>query len=202
MIGLLGGTFNPPHMGHLILAEQARIIFGLEKVLFVPTKIPPHKNHSSIISFHFRKKMLHHAISDNPFFEISDIEPDRSDYSSDTEDRGGFTVDLLEKYVSVHPRPALIIGMDSLFEFITWKNPYRIVELAEVLAGSRPGYTPDDVPEDLLEKIRVFCFPDVRISSSDLRNRFAGGSDCRYLIPDTVREYILREGLYATGNRN
>jgi len=186
--GLLGGTFDPPHMGHLILAQEALERYSLEKVLFVPSRIPPHKIVSGITEFEVRFQMLELAVEGNSCFETADIE---------SRDHPSYTVDMLERISSPDSRPFFIIGMDSLKEMHTWKQPERVFELARVVVGTRPGSDYSSVDPAFLKKAGFFNFPGVWISSSDVRNRVKDGRSISYLVPKGVESYIMSGGLYG-----
>lgn len=194
MTGLIGGTFDPPHIGHLVLAEEARTRFGLSRVLFVPAPSPPHKQDDPVTAFEHRLRMTRLAVEGDPFFEAANLE----ERVGTTEARGAsYTVDLLRWFNASVGRPVFIIGMDSLCELDTWKSPHEVLELARVVAGSRPGFDPSGVSPRILEMVELFEIPEVHVSSTELRSRFARGEECRYLTPAPVSEYIAREGIYA-----
>ena len=190
MKGLLGGTFDPPHYGHLVLAEEARLRFQLDEVLFVPSSKPPHKERVHLTPYRHRREMILLAIAGNPGFRIADLEP---------ENEFSYTVDLIENVVRGGQRPVFILGMDSLMEIHTWKNPDRLLDIARVVVGTRPGFTAAEVDKRFLERIEIFTIPGLHISSTDLRERFAQSINTRYLTPDEVRSYVTREGLYGSG---
>jgi nicotinate-nucleotide adenylyltransferase len=186
--GLLGGTFDPPHLGHLILAQEALEHYSLEKVLFVPSRIPPHKTVSEITEFEIRFQMLELAIEDNSCFEVADLE---------SKGHPSYTVDMLKRVLSPDSKPFFIIGMDSLKEMHTWKQPERVFELAEVVVGTRPGSDLSSVDPAFLKRAGFFNFPGVWISSSDIRKRVKDGMSISYLVPKGVESYIMSGGLYG-----
>lgn len=190
MKGLLGGTFDPPHYGHLVLAEEARLRFELDEVLFVPSRKPPHKERVHITPYRHRREMILLAIAGNPAFSIADLEP---------ENEFSYTVDLIENVAECGQRPVFILGMDSLMEIHTWKDPDRLLDIARVVVGTRPGFAAVEVDRSFLERIEMFAIPGLHISSTDLRERFAHCNNTRYLTPDEVRSYVAREGLYGSG---
>ena len=191
-VGIFGGTFNPPHVGHLIVAEHVRTELSLDRILFVPAFIPPHKLNDDVVSSDHRVAMLKLAIKDNPGFEISETELRRGGVS--------FTVDTLQGLTSQHPADefVLLIGMDNLLEFHTWKSPARILELAKVVVMTRPGFSEKDNP--LIGKVGVnLCsVPEIGISSTEIRKRVHEGRSIRYLVPDSVRDYLFQQNLYRT----
>ncbi len=191
--GFLGGTFDPLHLGHLSLAQEALEAFSLDKVYFVPARCPPHKDPDEITPFLHRDLMLRSGIAGNPDFQVADIE-----------ERGfpSYTVDMLERISSPDFRPCFIIGMDSLREMHTWKDPFRIAELSRVLVGTRPGCDISRVSPELLRRVEVFHFPGVSISSSDIRARVRMGRRITYLVPEPVESYIRDRGLYGAEEGN
>ncbi len=186
--GFLGGTFDPPHLGHLILAQEALEQYSLEKVYFVPSRNPPHKVNSGITDFNHRLRMLELAIQDNPSFQAADLE---------SRDFPSYTVDMLERISTRDFKPCFIIGMDSLLEINTWRQPARILELADVVVGTRPDVDLSSVNPDFLEKADFFDFPGVWIASSNLRKRVREGRSISYLVPEAVESYIRSGGLYG-----
>ena len=186
--GFFGGTFDPLHLGHLALAQEALEQFALDTVFFVPSRYPPHKKNTVITDFKHRLNMLEAAVCDNKSFKIADIE---------SRDFPSYTVDMLERISSEDYRPCFIIGMDSLREIHTWKNPLRILELADVLVGTRPGVDLSPVDPDIIERVTLFNFPGVWVSSSDLRKRILEGRSVSYLVPECVESYIRSGGLYG-----
>ena len=186
--GFLGGTFDPPHMGHLILAQEALERYSLERVFFVPSRNPPHKNNFEITDFFHRLRMLELAVKDNPSFEVADL---------DSRSFPSYTVDMLERISSTEFKPCFIIGMDSLQEIHTWKEPMKILDLADVVVGTRPGSVSSSVNQVFMDKVSLFDFPGVWISSSDLRKRIQEGKSISYLVPSAVESYIRNGGLYG-----
>ncbi len=193
-VGIFGGTFNPPHMGHLIVAEHVRIELSLDRVMFVPAFIPPHKVHNDIVSSEHRIAMLKLAIRDNPYFEISESELRRGGVS--------FTVDTLHDLTVEHPADKfiLLIGMDNILEFHTWKSPERILDLANVVVMTRPGFTEKTNPLINNYAMEVCPVPEIGVSSTEIRKRVHEGRSIRYLVPDSVRDYLLQQKLYTTGS--
>jgi nicotinate-nucleotide adenylyltransferase len=187
VIAVLGGTFDPPHYGHLVLAEEARTRFGLSGVILCPARHPPHKAGRRISPFESRMEMARLAAYGNPGLSVEEL---------DSGDGPSYTIGLLEKATLEYGRIAFLIGLDSLLELPSWKNFPDFLDSADFLAGTRPGWSTSQVPEDLLRRVNVFEMPGLWISSSDLRTRFARSMCTRYLTPDQVRDYAIREGLY------
>ncbi len=205
MIGVLGGTFDPVHIAHLAVAEEAREALGLERVLFIPAGIPPHKQGRTITSGDERLAMLELAIADNPAFAVSRIELDR--------DGPSYTVDTLaalgESQLAAGGSPdlALIVSAEAFAEFTTWREPRRILELATVVVAPRDGF-PDTTLEaiardfpGLEDRVILLDGPRLRLSASDLRARAAAGRSLRYLVPDAVAAHIEDHALYRDPRR-
>lgn len=202
-IGIMGGTFNPIHIGHLILGECAYEQFQLDQVLFMPVKNPPHKKGISIASDTHRKEMVELAIRDNDHFELSLVELNREGYT--------YTVDTLRELVANHPEHEyyFIMGGDSLFEFETWKCPQEILELATILATSRNHVSEEAMKkqiEHLTNKyhgqIELLKTPEIEISSKKIRTLCEEGKSIRYLLPTGVEEYIRCNHLYQKINEH
>jgi len=189
-IGVLGGTFNPPHIGHLIVAEQARENLELSKVVFVPTAIPPHKQGLDIVEAHHRVEMLQCALQGNRAFEISDMEIARGGVS--------FTVDTLRSLAQQRPDDSLflLIGADNLMDFHTWRDPEGILAIAKVVAMTRPGFSMSAFDEQLRNRIHICDVPQIEIESRRIRARVREGKSIRYLVPAAVEAYIAKNKLY------
>ncbi len=202
-IGIFGGTFDPVHLGHLILAEQCREQARLDRVLFVPAARPPHKLDQSLTPFARRVEMLALAIAGNPAFQIDDLEKDRPGPS--------YTVDTLEELHRRYPADelTLLIGSDTLADLAHWRAPERIGRLADVLVVARPGWpfagmeearAALHLPTDLRLAYLVHA-PLIDISSRDLRRRVAEGRSLRYLVPRAVECYVQAHRLYRPASR-
>jgi nicotinate-nucleotide adenylyltransferase len=210
-IGIMGGTFNPIHIGHLLLAEWAKEMGELDKVLFIPTGISYMKAERTITSMESREPaepnaeqrlaMVQLAIEGNPSFEASDIEIRRLGFT--------YTYETLEILRQAHPERDyyFIMGADCLFTMENWREPERIFQQAQVIAALRGGQASQSLFEKMeakrreLElhfhgKIMLLHFPEMDISSTDIRNRIARGQSIRYLVPEPVRRYIHEEHLY------
>ncbi|HUI29175.1 MAG TPA: nicotinate-nucleotide adenylyltransferase [Candidatus Acidoferrales bacterium] len=189
-VGILGGTFNPPHIAHLIAAESATEQLRLDKMLFVPAAIPPHKLNEKIIPANVRLQMVKLAIKGNPKFEVCDIELKRSgaSYSIDTiiELKGKFPDDKF----------FLVIGIDLLIDFYSWKDPEKILDKCDVVAMNRPGFALESVDQGLLRRVEVLSVPGLDVSSSDIRRRVHSGRSIRFLVPQAVEEYIYANSIY------
>ncbi len=185
-IGILGGTFNPIHYGHLILGEQVLGQLGLDKVIYVPTFMPPHKSHRGIITAAHRYEMIELAVEGNSHFTVSDIEIRRKGKS--------YTVDTLREIKNEYPSAELffICGSDLVSEIPTWKNVDEIYRMARFVLAKRPGFGKRLSGKNFL-KIDV---AQVDISSSLIRNLVEQGRSIRYLTPDSVVKYIEKHKLY------
>lgn len=188
-IGVFGGTFDPPHIGHLIVAEHAREELGLNKILFIPSAISPHKQDHHLSEPQFRLEMVHLAVLGHTFFEPSDVEIKRGGVS--------YTVDTLRKLKEIHPGVSLtlLVGLDNLAEFNAWKSPDIIFQLASVAVMTRPGFK--CYGNESSKKFILCKVPDIEVSSSDIRERFRNGKSIRFLVPKAVESYINFRGLYA-----
>ncbi len=189
-VGIFGGTFDPIHTGHLILAERAREELELEAILFMPAHIPPHKSSGrKIASGPARLDMIRLGIADNTAFHSADIELVREGVS--------YTVDSL-RAISRHvpgTRLTLLMGSDNARDFTSWREPEEILRLADIAVWERPGsyYWPEIYPDYIARKV---ASPLIEISSTEIRNRIAAGRSIRYLTPEPVISYIRTHGLY------
>jgi nicotinate-nucleotide adenylyltransferase len=195
-LGILGGTFDPPHYGHLALAENARAQLELDRVLFVLAGQPPHKPDCPITPVHHRAAMLKAAIADNPAFVISRVDVDRPGPH--------YSVDMLALLRREYPDADLffLMGGDSLAQFLTWRDPSGIVQRACLAVMRRPGLTPDleqlerAIP-GIQERLAWLDTPYLDTASSDLRRRVREGLPLRYLVPPAVEDYVHEHRLYA-----
>ena len=201
-IGILGGTFDPPHIGHLWLASLAADSLGLDRVLLMPAARPPHKGGRTISNAADRILMTRLAIVDNPLLEISLVEIERPGPS--------YTVDSLEAlraHYGSTARLVLVMAADSLARIDTWREPDRILELAEWAVGPRPGSPlPDraslrDRFGKAADRIHLLEGPGLEVSGTQIRRRVAAGRVIRYLVPAVVEELIRARGLYRRPRR-
>lgn len=196
-IGIFGGTFDPPHVGHLVLAEQCREQCRLDRLWLMPAGQPPHKSAEALSEGKRRAEMLELAIAGAPQFEVDRRELQRSGTT--------FTFETLEEVHGEKPDAEVffLIGGDSLNDLPTWRNPARILELATVVAvnrGDRPfphdGPLVAKVGGELAGRIQRVTIPGIDISSTDLRRRVREGRSIRYLTPRAVEAYIAEHRLY------
>lgn len=201
-LGIFGGTFDPIHLAHLVIAQEAAAQLVLDRVLFIPAGQPPHKAALSISPAAERAAMVQVAIQDNPCFALSTIEMENAGLN--------FTVDTLAR-LRERAAPAdemyLILGGDMIYDLANWRNPAQVVALvAGIVAMHRPGFafTPERLAEldvrlpGLAAKIRPVAAPQMDISATQIRARVARGLPVRYLVPDPVVQYIYEHGLYNT----
>jgi len=193
-LGFLGGSFNPPHIGHLVCATHALTGLELDRVLLVPVNEPPHKAAVSDPGVEHRVKLCRRAVAGNERLDVSLV---------DAEGPGpSFTVDTLSRLHDLCPGGQLtfIVGGDMAFSLPTWREPEAILELAALGVAEREGVRRADIVERLsdlgTENVRFFDMPRLDISSSEIRRMVATGRPIRYLVPDAVAHYIEREGLY------
>jgi len=189
-IGIFGGTFNPPHVAHSIVAESVREQLNLDKILFIPSGNPPLKE--SIPAEH-RLNMTQLAFADDKNFEVSDIEMHDMNEKS-------FTVNTLSKLHEIHKNDPvkfyLIIGVDNLIELPKWKEPERLFELAEVIVINRPDFSIEDSRVGFSGKVTFVNVPFLEISSSGIRDYVLQERSIKYLVRNNVEEYIIKHNLY------
>jgi nicotinate-nucleotide adenylyltransferase len=200
-LGVFGGTFDPIHIGHLILAEQCRDACRLDHVLFVPAGTPPHKSGRRITPAKLRREMVELAIAGNPAFGVSSIELDR--------DGPSYSADTLAELARLHRDAELffLIGADSLLDLPNWYQPARVLSLATLVVATRPGSVlPELGPvHSALQNARgdsagwqIVEIPAVHVASSAVRERVAAGQTIRYLVPRAVECFIEAQTLYTT----
>jgi len=194
-IGIMGGTFDPIHYGHLIIAEESRTVFRLDRVLFVTAGQPAHKKDYLVSDAEHRYSMTVLATSGNPFFECSRMEIERMgpSYAVDT-------VRQVRQDVGADAEMFFITGADAILEILTWHEPHRLRSMCKFIAATRPGYSLDELksrlPTEFLDQIIFLETPGVHISSSDLRQRVRECRSIRYMVPEAVEDYIQEHTLY------
>lgn len=195
-IGIMGGTFNPIHMGHLIAAQEVLNKMKMDKILFIPTGNPPHKKKNEVISKEDRYEMVRLAVQNNHCFEVSNIEIEREGqtYSYDT------LIELHNMYSET--KFYFIIGFDTLQDLDTWKKVNEVCKMTSFIVVNR-GNTSKEIEEEILLKEKKYgCkfslvnIPDIQISSSDIRCRIKNNESIKYLVRDEVEGYINQKGLY------
>lgn len=196
-IGIMGGTFNPIHIGHLMLGQTALEQFQLDKVLFMPTKNPPHKRYDHIVDEAIRAEMVEIAIKENPHFELSTFEMDREGIT--------YTADTLIQLTKQNPDEEyyFIVGADSLFYLDSWKNPDKIFKLSKFLAAVRGQTTNKEMLQKIAElnetfqaSVELLNSPNIDISSSEIRERVKNGMNIQYYVMPDVARYIQSNNLY------
>lgn len=194
----MGGTFNPIHLGHLLLSQRAYEQFDLEKVYIMPVNIPPHKQGERIAEDIHRCAMVQLAIASNPNFELSLMEVNRKGLT--------FTCDTLKELSQQFPEKEwyFIVGADSLASMERWKHPSEIFAMATIVVGVREDYDEGKLTTIIkhLEKtyeakIKLLKMPNIDISSTDIRERIRSGLSCKYLVPESVEEYLESHRLYT-----
>ena len=195
-IGILGGTFNPPHLAHLICAQEAHLQLALDRVLFVPARVPPHKPIDSEPGPEQRLRLCQLAVQGDERFAVSDVELRR--------DGPSYTVDTLKALKDQSPNDELylILGGDVAAGLPTWRQPERVLELATLAIARRRGTPRSTVAQALSslrggDRARHFAMPRIGISSTIVRRRARDGEPIRYLVPDAVADHIERHHLYA-----
>jgi nicotinate-nucleotide adenylyltransferase len=196
-VGLLGGTFNPPHLGHLVCAQEALLAFGLDRVLLVPARVPPHKQVEADPGVEERVALCEAAVAGDERLGVSRADADR--------EGPAYTVELLRALRAARPEDALvfIVGGDMAHSLPTWREPEEVLALARLAVAEREGVSRDEIAARLAglagaeERVGFFAMPRIDISSSLVRRRVAAGAPIRYLVPDAVAAHIERRGLYA-----
>nr|WP_277997095.1 nicotinate-nucleotide adenylyltransferase [Moorella sp. Hama-1] len=197
-VGIMGGTFDPIHYGHLVTAEAARWEFVLDKVIFVPSGHPPHKKGYQVTRAEYRYQMTVLATASNPYFEVSRTEINREGYS--------YTVDTVSAFRREYgPQTQLyfITGADAILEILTWKDVDRLLRECQFIAATRPGFqlnrleeSRPQLPVEGRHRIHLIEVPALAISSTDIRWRVKNNKPIKYLLPEAVEEYICSRGLY------
>jgi len=199
-LGILGGSFDPVHLGHLVMAEACREQLKLDEVWFVPAGHPPHKTDRELAPAKSRTEMIEFAVAGIPEFQISNIELKKETTS--------YTVETLEQIAAEDPdrKLFLLIGADSLQDFPNWKQPERIAELATIVAVNRGRQDPPGMEEieqklglDVVDRIRVITMPGIELSSTDIRHRIRSGHSIRFLVPKAVEAYLNEHQVYNPG---
>ncbi|MGE5454737.1 MAG: nicotinate-nucleotide adenylyltransferase [Methylocystaceae bacterium] len=193
-LGIMGGTFDPIHLGHLAAAENARYYLNLDLVLFMLSAQPPHKDNQIVSPAHHRLRMVEMAIADNPCFKVSTLEMERQGAS--------YTVDTLKELKQKLDNPDIyfLMGSDSLFDLVNWYHYEEIASLCTLVSISRPGFANEEafasVPIAIRKKTITLEVPGLEVSSTELKRRLQSGEPVRYLLPEAVASYIEEQGLY------
>ena len=192
-IGIFGGSFNPPHVGHLVVAERIREQHGLDRVFWIPAYVSPHKSPDNQIAASHRLAMTKLAIASNEAFDALSLEVDRAGTS--------YTIDTIRDLLELYPEHqfSLIIGEDNLHSFMEWHKPHDIVDLVPLIVYRRhesTGATGAQAATLFADRISYAEAPLLEISSTSIRNRIKHGQSVRYVIPDCVLAYIKQHSLY------
>ena len=196
-IAIMGGTFDPIHFGHLVTSEAVKEQFHIDKVLFIPSGQPPHKKDKIVSAAEQRYMMTLLATESNPSFFPSRIEIDREGYS--------YTIDTIRQLKKDEPEAEIyfITGADAFLQILTWRNPEELLRSCHFVAATRPGYTCPQLTEEVNRlsneygaHIHFIEVPALSISSSDIRQRVREGKSIKYLLPETVENYIYKHGVY------
>ncbi len=198
-VGLMGGTFDPIHLGHLLVAEEARQKFCLEKIIFIPTGIPPHKPSEHITPGIHRYYMTLLATNRLPYFYVSRFEIDRAVPS--------YSIDTLRYFRNLYGKDArlfFITGIDTLLDILTWKDYEFLPDLCEFICATRPDFSFKDLQAKvyrvfprLEERVHYLDVPRVEISSTEIRRRREKGMSITFMVPREVERYILKQGLFC-----
>jgi nicotinate-nucleotide adenylyltransferase len=202
-IAIMGGTFNPIHIGHLIAAQWVYDTGEYDKIVFMPSGEPPHKTDVSILCKNERYKLCKLAIEGTPYFEVSDFELNREGYT--------YTIDTI-KYLKKHHDTAnywLIIGTDSLLDIFTWHKPEKLLKICNFILVNRASYIVDDIEYHIKmlqnnynANIKSINIPNIEISSSNIRNRIINNKPIKCLVPEKVEQYIVLNNLYNHNIKN
>ncbi|MHA2853244.1 nicotinate-nucleotide adenylyltransferase [Paenibacillus lautus] len=191
-VGIMGGTFDPIHIGHMLAAECARDAYDLEEVWFMPSHIPPHKEDAGVTGL-MRLEMTAEAVADHPSFRTLDWEVKRGGVS--------YTVDTVRELRDAYPEHDFyfIIGADMVAYLPKWNRIGELAEMLTFIGLNRPGtkLSVDDLPDFLQKAVVTAEMPLIEISSTIIRSRAASGSSIRYMVPDRVYDYIVRSGIYG-----
>ena len=189
---LFGGTFDPPHLGHLIIAQTIFEAENFDQIVFVPAYQPPHKNGMKISPVDQRLEMLNRAIKENPNFIMSDLEIERKGLS--------YSIDTIMDYKKQNNLNSnelfYLMGSDSLRQFKKWRDPKMIIDESRVIVAIRPGFRPSDIPNWILAKIQFASIPRIEISSTTIRERWVSDKTIRYMVTESVWQYINKNKLY------
>lgn len=195
-VGIMGGSFDPIHLGHLVVANEVLNIYKLDEIIFVPTGDPPHKKGLKAESFH-RLLMVNMAVLSNDKFYVSDIEIKNPGKS--------YTLNTLRELKKLYPDTEFyfITGTDAVIDLPSWHEPEEVLKLCSFIAVSRPGISSEEVKNKINEiqkkyggTIELLQVPMLQISSTNIRERFALGISAKYLLPQAVEQYIIKNELY------
>lgn len=195
-VGIWGGAFDPIHIGHLLLAQEALVTCRLDRIVWVPYGDPSHKA-GPVASAGDRVRMIELAIQGVSAFTVSQSELERPGKSYTAR-----TLERVREQVSLQDRLFLLIGADNAVDFDSWLEPDRVLELADVIVFNRPGISLDKVPKKYRDQMKFLNTPLFEVSSTAIRNRLSAGASIQYLVPDTVRQFIESNRLYFESGAN
>ena len=187
-VGIFGGTFDPIHLGHLITAQSVKELRNLEKIIFIPAFISPHKSDVKTSSPKDRLNMIKIAVESIPFFDYSDMEVKKGGIS--------YSVDTLRELKEEYSELELIIGYDNIFTFHTWKEPDEIIKLAKIIVLKRKSSHPPQFEDKYYHQAVFVQTRGIEISATDIRERVKNGLTINFLVPPDVMEYIYKQKLY------
>ncbi|MCH7964426.1 MAG: nicotinate-nucleotide adenylyltransferase [Bacteroidetes bacterium] len=187
-VGIFGGTFDPIHHGHLITAQSVREIRNLDRIIFIPSFISPHKADVNSASPEHRMNMLKLAVEEIEFFEVSDYEIKKEGIS--------YTIDTLKEFKKKYDELQFIIGYDNIFKFHTWKNPDEIMKITKILVLKRKSSLPPPHEDKYVKSALFVETRGIEISATDIREKVKQGMPIHYLVPEKVKEYIYSFNLY------
>lgn len=191
-VGLFGGTFDPPHIGHLLVASHASELLGLDRLVFIPSAVSPHKRDRLLTPAEHRLAMVRLAVAGVAGMEVSDLEVRRGGVS--------YSIDTLQTMQREHSGAAitLLIGMDNVADFGSWRDPEGILGIARVVVLTRPGYRTPPGSDEYVSRMQLCSVPEIAIASRDIRRRVQEGRSIHWMVTAEVEDYILRHGLYLT----
>jgi len=202
-IGLMGGTFDPVHHGHMVLAEQVRTRFGLDEIIFIPSGIAPHKSLEKVTDKQLRYEMTLLATTNNPYFTVSDIEISRDEISYTIN-----TIQRIKEQFGSEDEFYFITGADAIMELHLWHDFENLIGMCNFIAATRPGIDEEELKskidrmvKDYRANIFVTEVPALSISSTDIRRRVKYDLSIKYLLPEIVESYILKKKLYVNENK-
>ncbi len=193
-IGLFGGMFNPPHIGHLIAAQEVQISLDLDTVYFIPAGQPPHRENPATPG-ELRLEMTRRAVEDNPQFKVSNLEIVQPEIS--------YSYNTVRQFKKTFPGAQLflLVGADQLNSFTSWKNWKELLKTSTVVGINRPGTDPDNLPQELADSVITVKIPEIAISSRKIRRRLQNGRPVKYLVPAAVNRYLEQQEIYCETNR-
>ena len=192
----MGGTFNPIHYGHLVVAAEAGDRFKLDNIVFIPSGAPPHKDNHDIAPAKARYEMTCLATRSNPLFSVSSLEIERGGKS--------YSVETVERFLAIYGKEAqiyFIVGVDSMLEIESWRDVDKLLELCKFIVALRGGFNAEEISPAIRKHSHIMKIPEIGISATDVRRRIKEGKSIRYLVTSEVEEYIMRHNIYGKGEK-